>query len=145
MEVGRVKLWVLHPISWRKPHSYIQGSDGCHLDGQTLMTRCKVLLCFSTNVQSLSRKFSLFLLPWNWLPWSLVHGLLKSGQLLPSNFTFHPLLSQEYWLVILGGHSRMAIICLFIVSFWYSFGFSRILSIKTVLFVEEICQMTLYV
>lgn len=49
-EVGRVKLWVLHLLSWRKAHSYIQGSDGCRLDGQALMTRCKMHLNFSTNV-----------------------------------------------------------------------------------------------
>lgn len=50
MVVGKVKLCVLHLVSWRKPHSYIQGSDGCHLYGQAFMKRYDVHLHFSKKV-----------------------------------------------------------------------------------------------
>lgn len=48
MEIERVKLWMLHLISWRKPHFYIQRSDWCHLEWAGFDD--KLHLHFSANV-----------------------------------------------------------------------------------------------
>lgn len=148
MEIERVKLWMPHLISWRKPHSYIQRSDWCHLDGQALMTRCKVHLYFSANVSILLREILFFFLgigchgPWSTVFWNQL-------SLSQVTSTFHLILSAEHiclqFLEIIQGWEYMDHIYLFVVSLCYSFPPPGSSVLKLCYFWKKVCQVTLYI
>lgn len=140
-----------HLISWRKPHPYIQGSDWCHLDGAGFDDKVQGAFTFFNKCLD-SVKGDTFFFPWNWLPWTLVHCLLK--QLSLSRVTSPSICFSQ--LSIFACNSQRSfkdesIWILFICSvFLLLISSSRILSTKAVLFLEEslsddtVCLKSIY-